>query len=136
MKIVRHCRERLPGTERLWRRLAKKAGFSGTLEVIGYGVGNTKEAKLHRKNIGTSKKITLAYIVYDENRIRVFSNGPCTPMVHTTKAKANWPPIASFAHELGHFVLNRDNPKKDNERNADRYARKALRGLGIETSRL
>lgn len=124
MRVVRHCRERLPGGERLWRHLAKKAGFTGTLEVIGYGVGTTEEAKGHRKYAGDMKaKITLGYFISNKNKIRVFLPAPCTDITDSVSVV----PLFTFAHELGHYVAHRDETP-NTERRADNYARKALRG--------
>src|SRR5207249_2387559 len=40
MRLSRYCgRERLPGGRRLWQRLARRAGYRGTVAVYGYGVG-------------------------------------------------------------------------------------------------
>src|SRR5207245_1890168 len=47
MRLIRYCgRERLPGGERVWRRLALRAGFAGTRCVFGYGAGGRPGVEL------------------------------------------------------------------------------------------
>ena len=127
MKIVRHCRERLPGGARLWRSLAKQAGFHGTLKVIGYGVGNSEEAVGHRKHARKgSGAVTLAHITYADNKIVVFLPSPCSKLKERTTRENS--PLFSYAHELGHWVHNA-NDTTNTERTADMYARRVLKGL-------
>ena len=126
MEVVRHCSERRPGGLRRWRRLARRAGFTGVLEVYGYGVhgGPAKmQLRVVRKDDG---RATVAD--YGGNHIRVWVNAPCSPerMSFTTK------PLFAFAHELGHHRQEMRGVRlqmsvEQKERSADRYARRLLR---------
>ena len=137
MEIRRHCAERLPGGERLWRKAARIAGFEGTLEVYGFGVKRFNRKEMFSKDRG-KYGVTLAY--YNKpNKITVFlKTSPCSvvdPLKHK-KASTNKDPLVTFCHELGHyqqFIKGRlvkaagptlkewkENPQ---ERSADAYAR-------------
>jgi len=133
MKIVRHCSERLPGGERLWRLLAKKAGFDGTLLVYGYGVGYNPPAESQRI-FGIGKgKATIGDYLGIENRIRVWvDSSPCRKFDFKDRTKKFNVDLFTFAHELGHHVQHlRGLPT--NERGCDNYATALLRGNTVGT---
>jgi hypothetical protein len=99
------------------------AGFDGTLEVVGFGVGNTQEAVDHRRYAGRAdRNITVANLFYDDDLIRVFmDSAPCSTFRNSGAGA-----LSSFAHELGHFTHDRDHTL-DTERTADMYARRILK---------
>lgn len=101
MEIRRHCNERLPGGERLWRKAARIAGFDGTIEVIGLGQRrwNYREFKSKdRRRDG----ITAGMFYGKRNLIKVFVN-------HSSCARLKWKshdPLSTLCHELGHHRQN------------------------------
>lgn len=120
MKILRHCRERLPHGEKIWRRAARLVGFTGTLRVTGLGqkAWNLKEIKHpQRKRYGITRGFFLR-----PNQIWVFvTTSPCaravwTPMINKLD------PLTSFCHELGHFVQEKEG------RRHPRGSRKTMQG--------
>lgn len=129
MEIVRYCgRERLPGGTRLWRRLARKSGFTGRLEVFGYGVLGLPGSQ-HRRAMrtGIERGVTLAD--YGQNLIRVWL--PCTCAAAEFDVLApHEEPLGTFAHELGHHVIHQRGrlmlPHIE-EAVAERYGRLLLR---------
>lgn len=129
MQIVRYCgRERLPGGTRLWRRLARKSGFTGRLEVYGYGVRGAPGME-HRRAMrtGVEKGVTLAD--YGHNLIRVWL--PCVCAAAEFEfAQYDGDVLSRFGHELGHHVIHqRGRPMLPHieEAVAERYGRLLLR---------
>lgn len=128
MKVVRHCSERLPGGLRRWRRLARRAGFTGTLEVYGYGVHGSPARMQLRVNRKDEGEATVAD--YGGNHIRVWLRAACSPVPMTFTTK----PLFAFAHELGHHRqevrgVRRTMSHKKKERDADLYASRILREI-------
>lgn len=119
MKVIRHCRERLPHGEKIWRRAARLVGFNGTLRVTGLGqkAWNLKEIKHpQRKKYGTTRGF------YLPGQIWVFlEKSPCARAIWTNKLKRQ-DPLNTFCHELGHFVQEKEG------RQHPRGARKTMRG--------
>lgn len=100
MEIRRHCNERLPGGERLWRKAARIAGFDGTIEVIGLGQRrwNYREIRSKDKTWG----ITAGRYFGRRNLIQVFVNS-------SSCARGKWKkhdPFSTLCHELGHHRQN------------------------------
>lgn len=130
MKIVRYCgKERLPGGERLWRRLAKEAGYDGLVKVYGYGTaGDKKAVTSHRAyergtTNGTYKGPTVGlhtYVVETGQSILIEVWLPCKCQValddwmdiRDDKMPAWMPdscePLFVYAHELGHAMQQLD----------------------------
>lgn len=102
MRIIRHCRERLPGGTRRWRRLARAADFHGALRVYGYGTVG-RPAIQHRRAARTGELGGFVLGDYTNNRnlIRVWVRSPCAPVTPTITAPHD-DPLSVFAHELGH----------------------------------
>lgn len=126
MKLIRYCgKERLPGGERLWRRLAKEAGFTGVLRVYGYGAaGDRKVVDSQRAyERGTPSKYYGRKIIVG---LHTTGEGlevwlPCTCQtaledsfmnpnlaLHAADGQPKWLPVRYealfvFAHELGHY---------------------------------
>src|SRR2546428_5273152 len=77
MRLIRYCdRERLPGGARLWQRLARRAGFRGTLAVYGYGVGGRPGgAQRKAERTGVPDGVVLAD--YEPRLIRVWLPRTC-----------------------------------------------------------
>jgi len=104
VRIQRHCQERLPGGERLWRKLARAVGFDGVVEVYGYGVhGAAGRAQRSAFAAGRRESLIIGYFYPATSRVLVWLDSPC--------AVGKWPPkhvndrpLAVYAHELGHFV--------------------------------
>lgn len=128
MDIEKCCsKTRLPGGERKWRRMAKLAGFNGTVRVVGF---NKKRDSIPHNMIllGTYRPETKTITV----RIKGHSkNDP-------TFNRGSYSPIATFGHELGHTILerrgkdmttgkdfhgNREQANDPIERACDRYSR-------------
>jgi len=132
MKLIRYCgKERLPGGERLWRRLAKEAGFDGTLKVYGYGAaGDRKVVESHRAfELGRKSKYYGKQIIVglhwgqDDHKIEVWLpcacqtaledpfNNPNLVLIATPGMpkwlKPRYEPLFVFAHELGHAMQYR-----------------------------
>lgn len=98
MEIRRHCHERLPGGERLWRKAARIAGFDGTIEVYGFGVKRFNKREMFSRNRG-KYGITLGY--FNRNKITVFvKSSPCAV---TDPKKKKVDPLMTLCHELGHY---------------------------------
>jgi hypothetical protein len=133
MRIVRYCgRERLPGGARFWQRLARRAGFTGTLVVYGYGVGG-RPGGAQRKAERTGELGGMVLADYEPGLIRVWL--PCTcqaadPDVDQLVEERE-DPLSSFAHELGHHVQHRRRRAYLNEAVAERYGRLLLREFGV-----
>lgn len=105
MKIVRHCRERLPGGAAKWRRLARAAGFTGTLHVYGYGTGPRDTAYGHRKACTSEELIPVNVGYYTPtSHIQVWVDSPCGITLRPTKK-----PLETFSHELGHHLDYQNN---------------------------
>jgi len=133
MEIRRHCSERLPGGERLWRRAARVAGFKGTLNVIGLAQRRWQYSEMISRNRAKYGVTTAMY--HRPNRITVFvDSSPCARYAFAKAAKHD--SFFSLCHELGHYrqfingTLSMKRPvtrkqwKADpNERGADAYAR-------------
>lgn len=128
MLLVRHCAERLPGGIRRWVKVARRAGFDGTLYVRGF----------RPRDHDANGRVTLGSQF--NNRIVVRLNAPCGTA--TTIRPVD--PLQTFAHELGHWNLQQQGRKNTNgvdfksnteqakdpiERACDRYAAKLLRDL-------
>lgn len=125
--LKRHCAERLPHGIPVWVEAARRAGFDGTLYVRGF---RPRDAQPHgRILLGTQFG----------SRIVIRLNAPCGK----TKSKVG-DPLVVFAHELGHWDLQRRGLKNTNgidfrsnseqamdsiERRCDRYAKRLLKGL-------
>src|SRR3989442_15260545 len=76
MRISRYCgAERLPGGARFWQRLARRAGFKGTLAVYGYGVGG-RPGGAQRKAQRTGVQDGIVLADYEPGLIRAWV--PCT----------------------------------------------------------
>ena len=104
MTLHRHCNERLPGGERLWRKLARAVGFDGVVEVYGYGVhGAAGRAQRSAFNGGRYGGVTVGYFYPGTMRIQVWTEGPCA-IGRLVPNKPTDRPLEAFAHELGHFV--------------------------------
>lgn len=105
MRIIRHCgKERLPGGERLWRKMAREVGFKGTVRVYGYGVKGVPGIEQRRAaRTGHERGMTLGDYDWESGEIRVWL--PCSCAVSAFDIKA-WSiyqqPRGVFAHELGH----------------------------------
>ena len=133
MKVVRFCgRERLPGGVRLWRRVARRAAFSGVLAVYGYGVGG-RPGGSQRKAERTGELPGTVLADYEPGLIRMWL--PCTCQAAELDvdqlAENREDPLSSFAHELGHHVQYRRRRTYFNEAVAERYGRLLLRELGV-----
>jgi len=114
MKIVRFCgKERLPGGERLWRRLAKEAGFNGTVKVYGYGAAGSKMAtSTHRAyEVGKTSYTIVGLQTEKIELIEVWLPCKCQTAMDDMLPvngmpewlKDNYEPLFVFAHELGHY---------------------------------
>lgn len=133
MRIARYCgRERLPGGARLWQRLARRAGFHGTLAVYGYGVGGRPGGD-QRKAERTGEQLGMALADYEPGLIRIWL--PCTCQAADLDvdqlAEDREDPLSSFAHELGHHVQRRRQGSYFNEAVAERYGRLLLREFRV-----
>jgi hypothetical protein len=133
MRVARFCgRERLPGGTRLWQRLARRAGFAGTLAIYGYGVGG-RPGHTQRKAERSGAPVGIVLADYEPGLIRVWL--PCTcqaaefDLDQMTEDRED--PLSSFAHELGHHVQHRRRRSYFNEAVAERYGRLLLRELRV-----
>lgn len=128
MLIVRHCQERLPHGIRTWVKVARRAGFDGTLYVRGFR--SRDRDKGDRIVLGSQFN----------NRIVVRLQAPCG-RVETVRG---FDPLQTFAHELGHwhrqqmgrlntngidFKSNTEQARDPIERYCDRYAAQLLKDL-------
>ena len=132
MDVFRFCgHERLPGGVRLWRRLARRAGFTGVLIVFGYGVGG-RPGGSQRKAERTGDTSGMVLADYEPGLIRVWV--PCTCQAADFDVEqlsdTHEDPLSSFAHELGHHVQHSRRRSYFNEAVAERYGRLLLRELG------
>lgn len=102
MIVKKFCgRERFPGGERKWRRLARLVGFKGTLELYGYGVGGKPgRQQLHAYIHGEPKRFTIAD--YGDNIIRVWLRCQCSTIDDEEAVEPD--PFHVFSHELGHYI--------------------------------
>jgi hypothetical protein len=133
VRVVRFCgRERLPGGQRLWRRLARRAGFAGTLALYGYGVGG-RPGHAQRKAERTGEFTGMVLADYEPGLIRVWLPCACQAADFDTDQlkEDREDPVSSFAHELGHHVQHRRRRRFQNEAVAERYGRLLLRELGL-----
>ena len=127
MLLVRHCQERLPGGIRTWVKLARLAGFDGTLYVRGF---KPRDQTNGRWTLGSQFN----------NRIVVRVQSPCGRA--STVRPIN--PLQTFAHELGHWDRQRRGVKNTNgvefrsnaeqardpiEAACERYAARLLKAL-------
>jgi hypothetical protein len=133
MRILRYCgRERLPGSARFWQRLARRAGFRGTLAVYGYGVGG-RPGGAQRKAERTGEQDGVVLADYEPGLIRVWL--PCTCQAADLDtdqlAEDREDALSSFAHELGHHVQYARRRTYFNEAVAERYGRLLLREFGV-----
>ena len=111
MYIKRYCgHERLQGSERLWRRLARKAGFEGRLEVFGYGVKGQPGAQQRRETRGVQDGLT-TFADYETGLIRVWLPCSCAAAEFDDLEARKVSPLSAFAHELGHFVVEKRGKK-------------------------
>lgn len=124
MELVKYCgRERLPGGERRWRRLARAVGFTGRVQVFGYGVGGGPGAQQRRAGVtGQGKGITLAD--FEPGLIRVWLPCSCAVVKFTSQKQFDYP-LPSFAHELGHHIQH-NRRRANHEAVAERYGRLLL----------
>jgi hypothetical protein len=133
MRLSRYCgRERLTGGMRLWERLARRAGFRGTVAVYGYGVGG-RPGGAQRKAERTGVHYGMVLADYEPGLIRVWV--PCTCQAAEFDQEElvdnHEDPLASFAHELGHHVQYAKRRTYFNEAVAERYGRLLLREFGV-----
>ena len=133
VRISRYCgKERLPGSARFWKRLARRAGFTGTLAVYGYGVGG-RPGGAQRKAERTGVQDGMVLADYEPGLIRVWV--PCTCQAADFDAdqlrEDREYPLSTFAHELGHHVQRRRRGSYFNEAVAERYGRLLLREFGV-----
>jgi hypothetical protein len=133
MRISRYCgHERLPGGARLWERLARRAGFKGTLVAYGYGVGG-RPGGAQRKAERTGVHYGMVLADYEPGLIRVWV--PCTCQAaefdRDQLVDDREDPLSSFAHELGHHVQYAKRRTYFNEAVAERYGRLLLREFGV-----
>ncbi len=143
MEIQRYCgKERLPGGERLWRKLAKAAGFNGVLKVYGYGAaGEDRVVDGHRKfEKGEQDTVIIGLHTWWDGKpsqIQVWLPCKCqVTMDDWTKTRDamlpkwledRYEPLFVFAHELGHQMQHNDGQKFDkSERGATRRGIKLL----------
>ena len=117
---------------RLWQRLARRAGFRGTVAVYGYGVGG-RPGGAQRKAERTGVQDGMVLADYEPGLIRVWV--PCTCQAADFDVdqlhEAHEDPLASFAHELGHHVQYARRRTYFNEAVAERYGRLLLREFGV-----
>ena len=126
--IVRHCGERLPGGIRKWVKVARRAGFDGTLYIRGFR---------SRDNEPTGRIILGTQF---NNRIIVRVQSKCG----NASLARPLDPLQTFAHELGHwhrqmkglqstngidFKSNAEQAKDPIEAYCDRYAARLLKDL-------
>lgn len=133
MKIQKSCGyERLPSGERLWQKMAKSVGFSGTLELYGYGVTGRPGAEQRRASrTGNMEGMTLAD--YGDNMIRVWIPCRCAVVTFDSTPQIGDDPLSCFAHELGHHVIKRKGHKMMphvEESVAERFGRALVREHG------
>jgi len=117
---------------RLWERLARRAGFRGTVAVYGYGVGG-RPGGAQRKAERTGVQDGMVLADYEPGLIRVWV--PCTCQAADFDVEelgeVHEDPLASFAHELGHHVQYARRRTYFNEAVAERYGRLLLREFGV-----
>src|SRR5256885_12804554 len=83
MRISRYCgKERLPGSARFWQRLARRAGFKGTLALYGYGVGG-RPGGAQRKAERTGVQHGMVLADYEPGLIRVWVPARVRPRTST-----------------------------------------------------
>lgn len=134
MIVKRYCgHERLPGGERRWRRLARAAGFSGSVELYGYGVAG-KPGREQRAAMRTGVESGVVVADYGDNIIRVWLTCRCAAAEFDTDRLAyeQKDPLTNFAHELGHHVVKARGRKMlpwVEEAVAERYGRRLLRRI-------
>ena len=102
MEIKRHCKERLPGGERAWRRACRIAGFDGVIDVIGLGQRRWSRAEIFSSNRG---KFGITLGLYNSMRsISVFvPTSPCAVIDPKRPAAGQVDPLLTLCHELGHY---------------------------------
>ena len=94
LEVLRCCPSvKLPGGERKWRRMARIAGFDRKLLVRGF-----RKADRHDVN-----RISLGTMDANGKRIVVRINHACGWAKLSRPSAYN--PLATFGHELGHFIL-------------------------------
>lgn len=128
MLISRFCgHERLPGGARRWKRLARRAKFTGTLRVFGYGVHGAP-GKAQRRAERDSKYFGVTLADFQPNLIRVWLKCSCQAVeeLPTLAEDLGDDPLASFAHELGHHMLHVRGRNWYNEAAAERFGRLLL----------
>lgn len=133
MRVLRYCgRERLPGGIRLWQRLARRAGFYGTLVAYGYGVGGRPGGD-HRKAERTGVQDGMVLADYEPGLIRVWVSCTCQAAEFDPDQLADdhEDPLSSFAHELGHHAQYLRRGVYPDEAVAERYGRLLLREYGV-----
>lgn len=132
MRVTRFCgKERLPGTTRRWARLALVAGFTGQLEVYGYGTVG-EPGREHRRSQRTGEEGGVILADFEPGTIRVWLPCACAAAEFDQDdlIRDNDHPLASFAHELGHHRQHtrgkgRHGPHA--EAAAERYGRMLLK---------
>lgn len=117
---------------RLWQRLARRAGFRGTLAVYGYGVGG-RPGGAQRKAERTGVQDGMVLADYEPGLIRVWLPCMCQAADFDVEdlVDDHEDPLASFAHELGHHVQYARRRTYFNEAVAERYGRLLLREFGV-----
>lgn len=131
MRIVKFCgREKMPGTERRWRRLARVAGFTGTLRLYGYGVAGQPGQQQRRAMRTGDMGVNLA--THSPGEICVWLPCSCAAAEFDGDDLTEWrcDPLTAFAHELGHDRQHqRDRLRHGShaEASAERYGRRLLR---------
>src|SRR2546426_11916102 len=101
MEIVRHCTERLPGGERLWRAAAREVGFKGTLSVYGFGALSFSKEEIHsskRSELG----ITYGYFLAPDKILMFLDRAKCSDPAHHLPGEGPQDEFFHFCHELGH----------------------------------
>lgn len=110
--------------------MARRAGFTGRLEVYGYGVGGMPGVQQRRAMwTGIERGVTLAD--YGHNLIRVWLPCVCAAAEFEFK-QYDGDVLSRFGHELGHHVIYQRGRKMlpyVEEAIAERYGRALLRGV-------
>lgn len=107
VRILKYCgKERLPGGERRWRKLAETASFDGSISVFGYGTGGLPGQQQCRAYITQGSAFGATLGDWQPGKIRVWL--PCSGCAAVEfdpdleLAEGHDEPLTVFAHELGH----------------------------------
>lgn len=90
MKIIRSDGLKLPGGERKWRRMARLAGFDGTVRVRPFRKSDEHGRRISMGTMSPSGKVISVHI----NTAKIVFTSPRT-----------YDPLSTFGHELGHYIL-------------------------------